>query len=178
MPGIGDSSDVVAREEAWFQSDQSGAINGYGQAQPLPPLTTDLGGPFDIVQGYGRKISTRQRGLYIWRANIVERRYGVQMKTLTYDMRCNIVWPLANTSGNGYEADQADLDAAIEAVLQRIRGPKADGTHGGRFTAAGEEKNELVRDEVKVELTNPMISIERGYQEVAVRYPCLDSSQS
>jgi hypothetical protein len=175
---IGDTSTAVSREEAWFVSDQSAATDLWGNSQPLPALTAELGGPFDIVQGYGRKIDPRSRGCYIWRGKIDEKRYGMQMKTLTYEMHVNLVWPLSSTSQNGYEGDQQACDAAIEAVLQRIRGPKGMATHGGAFTAAGEEKDELQRAGIKVEQTNPMLAIERGYMEVAITYYCVDNLQA
>ena len=48
------------------------------------------------------------------------------------------MWPIRQTTTGIAEGEQQALDSAVDLLLQRIRGPLSDKTHGGRFLSVGE----------------------------------------
>lgn len=123
------TSDAVARETAWLLTTGDG----------LPALQADSGGPFDIVQAYWpRTPRTMGRGLYVLRDRLREERVANIRRRPTYMFLLRAVWPL--TSGLGAaEAEQQNLDNAVDLVLQRVGGLLQDKTHGDRFLSVAED---------------------------------------
>jgi len=128
---MNDFTDAVDREAAWFKADQS--------AQGIPHLIASArpAGPFDIVQADLGRPSARGRTLYLWLENVEERRYALARKLQIYSFVASCLWQRTKAAGQT-QADQQGLAAAVAKVVQRVRGPIGDKTHGGRFTAAGE----------------------------------------
>lgn len=128
------SADAADREAAWLAA--------YSPADGLPALLTSHGGPFDVVQArMPRTPAKRKRSLFVLRRDISVERFGFNRKINHYTFDLRIVWPQTSQSGQA-ESVQADLDAAVELVLQRINGPLAmplDKTHGARFLAVAED---------------------------------------
>jgi hypothetical protein len=120
---------AVARETAW--------LNTIGDG--LPALPASAGGPWQIIQGYWpRTPATNKTGIYVRRATLADNRASNQRIRPRYDMLLVLVWPVIVTGTALLETAQADLDAATDLLVQRIRGPLGDKTHGGRFLSAGE----------------------------------------
>jgi hypothetical protein len=132
----------VAREALWLAS--------YNPADGLPALAAANDGPFDVVQAY-RARSPRQRAtqLYVTRASIREDRFANIRRQAHYIFRLQLIWPLSNMQGSA-EADQQNLDSAVQLVLLRIGGLTLDKTHGGQFLQAAE-----IPKWVEVEFTDP-----------------------
>jgi hypothetical protein len=129
---VPDTSTAVAREAAWL------AQTGVGG---LPSLLETAGGPFETVQAYyGRSPNMRKRSIYVMRQSLTEMRLGGLRKIDRYSFRLIVRWPSKSTTGR-METDEADFDAAIDKLLQRIRGPVGDHTHGGAFLSVAEEAN-------------------------------------
>jgi hypothetical protein len=122
------TADAVQREADW--------LNVTGDT--LPALPSTAGGPFDVVQAYRpRTPRQRARSLYVIRRGIREERFANVRRMPTYNLELQINWPLVNAQGSG-EDEQAELDAAVELVLQRVGGLPFDKTHGGRFRSVAE----------------------------------------
>lgn len=125
------TADAVAREAAWLAASADG----------LPALMKSAGGPFDVVQAYWpRTPHHRQSGVYVLRHSLHESRLSNQRKLDHYEFRLKLWWPVGSTTtASGIaENEQAAFDAAIDLVVQRVRGYVADHTHGGRFLAVAE----------------------------------------
>ena len=122
------SSDAVAREVAWLTA-----------VDTLPSLLTANGGPWDNVQGYwARTPATQQTTIYVLRSSLSdERAMNIRIRP-TYDFSLKLVWPIRQTTTGIAEGEQQALDSAVDLLLQRIRGPLSDKTHGGRFLSVGE----------------------------------------
>jgi hypothetical protein len=125
------TSDAAAREAAWLSANNDS----------LPKLLAADGGPWDNIQAYWpRSLQTRQTGLFVMRPSFRETRFSAQRKLVTYQFHIRAWWPIGSTE-NGqqiWELEQAALDAAIELLLERIRGFVEDKTHGGRFLSVAE----------------------------------------
>lgn len=123
------TSDAVARETAWLQTTND----------TLPALLSNAGGPFDIVQPYWpRTPRTMGRGLYVLRDRLREERVANIRRRPSYMFLLRCIWPL--TSGIGAaEAEQQNLDNAVDLVLLRVGGLLQDKTHGGRFLSVAED---------------------------------------
>ncbi|MGH7743283.1 MAG: hypothetical protein ACREQ5_00475 [Candidatus Dormibacteria bacterium] len=74
------------------------------------------------------------------RAVLHDSRFAAQRRIDTYDFRGKLWWPIgATTTGTQiWETEQANFDAAIDLLIQRIRGTFLDHTHGGRFLSVAE----------------------------------------
>lgn len=122
--------DAVAREVAWLQT----------VGDSIPALLAPTG-PWTVIQAYkSRTPSTRVSGIYLRRPSYVEERWGNARKLITYSFHADLVWPIGSTTTGStiWEAEQAALDAAVDLLVQRIRGTMLDHTHGGRFLSSAE----------------------------------------
>lgn len=158
------TADVVARETAWLTASGDG----------LPALTAANGGPWDVIQGYmARTPATAKRQVFVLRRRIAESRFGAPRKIDTYQFHLSLWWPIGATStGVGIaEAEQAALDAAVELLLERIRGYSTDHTHGGRFLSVAEAP---VGAEIVVEFGDPVQGIAQGALTATVTYSADD----
>jgi hypothetical protein len=123
------TADAVAREVAWLQT--------YGDG--LPALLTADGGPWDNVQGYwARTPATQQTTIYVLRSSLSDERVANIRIRPAYDFTLKLVWPIRQTTTGIAEGEQQALDNAVDLLLQRVRGPLLDKTHGGRFLSVGE----------------------------------------
>jgi hypothetical protein len=123
------TADAVAREVAWLQT--------YGDS--LPALLTANGGPWDNIQAYwARTPTTQQTTIYVLRSSLSDERAANIRIRPAYDFTLKLVWPIRQTTTGIAEGEQQALDNAVDLLLQRIRGPIEDKTHGGRFLSVGE----------------------------------------
>lgn len=127
MPGLIDAAD---REAAWLALEPN---PGY------PPLFDDgvNGGHFDYVGARPKRLAQYPRQLHVYRARTEETREDSGHKQQTHTLIAVVLWPKAQIPEEADQA-QAALDAALEALLDRIRGTLRDHTHGQRFWSAGE----------------------------------------
>jgi hypothetical protein len=124
------SSDAVAREAAWLATMSGDA---------LPFLPASAGGPWQVIQAYWpRTPRTNETGIYVLRAALLDPRAANQRVRPRYEMTLRLVWPVVVTGNSLLETAQQNLDSATDLLLQRIRGPLGDKTHGGRFLSAAE----------------------------------------
>ena len=123
------TADAVSREVSWLTASGDG----------LPALLTQDGGPWDNIQGYwARTPATQQNTIYVLRSGLSdERAANIRIRT-TYEFTLKLVWPIRQTSSPLAEGEQQNLDDAVDLLLQRIRGPVGDKTHGGAFLSVGE----------------------------------------
>lgn len=120
---------AVARETAWLQTTGDG----------LPALLASAGGPWQVVQAYWpRTPYANKTGIYVLRPALDDQRASNQRIRPRYLMRLRLVWPVSTTTTSLLETAQSDFDAAIDLLVQRVRGPLGDKTHGSRFLSAGE----------------------------------------
>lgn len=125
------SADAVAREAAWLTS--------FDPDDGLPGLLRAAGGPFDVVQPYvPRTGAQRQSRLYVTRSALRVERFGFNRKINHHTFMLRVYWPQTSPSGQA-ESVQADLDTAVDLVVQRISGLFQDKTHGARFLTVAED---------------------------------------
>lgn len=123
------TADAVARETAW--------LNTIGDG--LPSLPASAGGPWQVIQAYWtRTPAANKTGIYVLRPGLDDQRASNQRIRPRYLMRLRLIWPVTTTTTSLLETAQSDFDAAIDLLVQRVRGPLGDKTHGGRFLSAGE----------------------------------------
>jgi hypothetical protein len=127
------SDTAVAREAVWLQT----------SGDSLPSLLVSDGGPWQLIDAYSNAAATRTglKAIYVTREPGFESiRAANQRVRFRYRMKLELHWPVTRTSpGNSSIAaeSQADFDAAIELLRQRVAGPLGDKSHGGRFLSAG-----------------------------------------
>jgi hypothetical protein len=123
------TADAVAREAAWLQV-----------ATDSLPVLPAPDGPFDAVQGYwpGAKLRTKATGLYVEARTADDSRASNMRIRPQYQFTLRLIWPVRTTTPPIAETEQQNLDNAIDLVLQRIRGPIGDKTHGGAFLSVAE----------------------------------------
>jgi hypothetical protein len=157
------TADAVAREAAWLQSSGDG----------LPALLTADGGPWDIVQAYWRRTPPSEKtAIYVLRASLSdERTANIRIRT-GYDFTLKLHWPVRQAAEGLAEKEQQAMDDAVDLLIQRIRGPLGDKTHGGRFLSAGEVPR---MPGVHVAFDDPELTIASGKAlRALVSYPADD----
>lgn len=162
VPGI---AGAVDREAAWLAA--------YSPADGLPALLSNLGGPFDIVQGFWpRTPATQKPAIYVLLTTIDDQRTANIRIRPSYMFRLKIVWPVRMTSAGLAEQEQRNLLAAVALLVQRIRGKLLDKTHDGAFLSAGEVPR---MPGVHVEFDDPETTIDHAKELRAyVMYPADD----
>ncbi|MDH6141157.1 hypothetical protein P3T35_003170 [Kitasatospora sp. GP30] len=158
------TADAVDREAAWLNASGDG----------LPALLASAGGPWDIIQPYmARTPATAKKQIFVMRRRIAESRFAAPRKIDTYPFHLNLWWPIgATTTGVGIaEAEQRALDAAIELLLERIRGYPTDHSHGGRFLSVAEAP---VGAEIAVDFGDPVQGIANGVLTATATYSADD----
>lgn len=129
------TADAVAREAAW--------LSAYNAADGLPGLLAVNGGPFDVVQAYvPRTGAQRQSRLYVTRTQLRVERFGFNRKINHHSFMLRLYWPQTSPSGQA-ESVQADFDAAVDLVVQRVSGLVMDKTHGARFLSVAEDPADI-----------------------------------
>ena len=123
------TADAVARETAWLAT----------IGDSLPALPASAGGPWQIIQAYQpRTPPANKTAIYVLRGRLLDVRASNQRIRPRYEIRLRLAWPVVVTGTSLLETAQADMDAAVDLLVQRVRGPLGDKTHGGRFLSAGE----------------------------------------
>lgn len=125
------TANAVDREATWL------ARSGDG----LPALLRAAGGPFDVVSAYlPRTPNQNHTSLYVRRTRISDDRWSNQLKRPRYSFAVRAEWRIGTSAiGEGIaEMEQRAFDAAIELVVERIRGTVGDHSHGGLFLAVAE----------------------------------------
>lgn len=143
------TADAVDREVAWLAA--------YDPADGLPALLKDLGGPWDIVQAYAtRTPATSKTTIYVMRQRSRDPRVAGQRKRPGYTFHLKLSWPIGQgLVGAGIaEQEQRNLDVAVDLLVQRIRGPLFDKSHGGRFLSVAEAAP-LGGAEIDIEFADP-----------------------
>ncbi len=126
-------SDPCDREAAW--------LNTLGDALPQLPAPA---GPWQVIQAYwpGPKLDVNKTGIYVCPARDIDRRSGGVRIMPRFAFRLEFVWPIKNVIGSAgqglAETEQRNFRAAGLLVMQRVRGPVLNKTHGGRFLSVGE----------------------------------------
>lgn len=127
------TADAVDRETAWLTNSGDG----------LPALLAADGGPWDLIQAYQpRTPPTQERSIFVLRLEFDDDRFDNVRKMVSYSFALRVNWPILASTGSA-EDEQRALDAAIWQLLQRVRGPEFDKTHGGRFTSVGENPGKI-----------------------------------
>lgn len=142
------TADAVFREAAWLKTTGDG----------LPSLPAAAGGPWKTIQGYwpGLRWATQQTGIYVLRTHLGDDRVASQRIRDSYEFNLKLVWPILTPTAPLAETEQQKFDNAIELLIQRIRGPVGDKTHGGRFLSVGEVPRE---PPVTVVFADPEVTI-------------------
>jgi hypothetical protein len=120
---------VVTRETAWLRI----------STDSLPALLVANGGPWGVIQAYwARTPHTQVPQLYVTRSGFEDLHPMSQRYRPQHEIVLHLVWPVRQTSSPLAEQEQQALDTAIDLLIQRIRGPLGDKTHGGAFLSAAE----------------------------------------
>ena len=137
---------AVAREAAWL------AITN----DALPVLIAP-GGPWEIVQGFwpGAKLRTQKTGIYVDARQLDDPRVSNQRIRPQYQFTLKLVWPIRTPVAPIAETEQQNLSGAVDLLLQRIRGPVGDKTHGGAFLSVAENPRAVQVTWSDPELTIP-----------------------
>ena len=122
-------SAVETREAAWLTT----------TGDSLPSLLTANGGPWDVIQAFWtRTPATQQTQLYVMSLELDDERFGNIRIMPHYQITLEMHWPIRQTSSPLAEQEQQAFKNAIDLLVQRIRGPVGDKTHGGAFLSVGE----------------------------------------
>jgi hypothetical protein len=105
----------------------------------LPALLTADGGPWDVIQAFWtRTPATQKTQIYVMSLEMDDQR-SANIRTMPhYQITLEFHWPLRQTASPLAEQEQQALKNALDLLVQRIRGPVGDKTHGGAFLSAGE----------------------------------------
>lgn len=128
-------SDALSREADWLAADLS--------ASAIPPLLAGVGdgsGPFGVVAPYGRRLAQRRHQLFVCRDPYTERPMDArgQWRQADHGIALMVLWS-RQAAGGESNFDQAELDQAVERIVDRVRGLPGDHTHGGRFFSVAED---------------------------------------
>ena len=136
---------AVARESAWL-----------GAVDALPSLLSVNGGPWGVVQGFwpGNRFAAEKTGLYVDARELDDQRASSQRIRPQYEFTIRAEWPLKGSAAPIAETAQQAFSNALDLLLQRIRGPLGDKTHGGRFLSVAENPRT-----VRVTKEDPAVTI-------------------
>lgn len=129
MTAYSGTQSVETREAAWLQV----------ATDSLPVLPSANGGPWDIIQAFwNRTPATQKTQIYVWSSSVEdERAMNVRIRP-HYEITLLCHWPVRQTAAPLAETEQQAFKNAVDLLIQRIRGPLGDKTHGGAFLSAGE----------------------------------------
>jgi hypothetical protein len=133
------------------------------------------------VLPHARRSSAGVKRAHLWREGILQSRMDLGALMREHQLVLSINWPI--TSGSKKAEDvQADLDAAIEALLARITGPHGDKTHDQRFLSVVEMASD---PRIVVQVGDPHQALalppdqaqgrERPAITATIRYPVLET---
>lgn len=120
--------DVLAREEAWYTADLAD--------RGVLPLLEAAGGPFDVVAANPRRLSQGKRQLWLAHAESVMGRGSKTDTRWDHTITVLALWGAVQSSVRA-DVDEKGLDAAVQRVAERIKGPPGDRGHDGRWWGIG-----------------------------------------
>ncbi len=130
MPTYTGLATVEAREAAWLNTT---ADDG------LPVLPASAGGPWEAIQPFFPRTPARQKTqLYVCSLQADDNRFANVRIMPRYEITLVWYWPVRVTTSPLAETEQQNVKNALDLLVQRIRGPVGDKTHGGAFLSAGE----------------------------------------
>jgi hypothetical protein len=149
------TADAAAREAAWLNvTDDS-----------LPSLLADDGGPWDVIQQYwpGAHFAKDKHGVYVDARPVDELRVSNARIRPRYTLVLTLTWPVKaqgaapGVSGKSLiaETEQQNLDDAVALLIERIRGPLGDKSHGGRFLSCAENPRTVTYAKEDASVTIP-----------------------
>jgi hypothetical protein len=147
------TSTAVSREAAWLAADDD-----------LPSLLATSSGPFGVVQAYwpGAHLKQQKPGLYVDAKPITDVRRSNQRIMPQYLMVLTVIWPVRTPNPPISETEQQNLSNALELVVQRIRGPVGDKTHGGAFLSVAENPRrvDMTREDPRITIPQQKAIVE------------------
>jgi hypothetical protein len=146
------------REAAWL------ATSGDG----LPALLTTAGGPWEVVQAFDPVARRRHQAttIYVKSLRTSDQRVSSQRIRSQYEIMLELNWPVRTTEPPIAETEMQNLKNAVDLVLQRVRGPVGDKSHGGRFLSVAE-----VPRNADVVFADPELTIPAGkYVSAVIAY--------
>lgn len=154
------TADAVAREAAWLNV----------TTDSLPVLLAP-GGPWEVVQAFwpGAKWRTQATGIYVDARAVADNRASNQRLRPQYEFILTLIWPVRTTTVPIAETEQQNLAGATDLLLQRIRGPVGDKTHGGAFLSVAENPRR-----VDVQKEDPAVTLGDKMLRAVVRYSADD----
>jgi hypothetical protein len=127
VPSSG-SDEVETREAAWLT-----------QVDSLPSLLTANGGPWDVIQAFWRRTPPAQKAqIYVMSLVLDDERFAGIRIMPHYEITLDLTWPIRQATSPLAEQEQQAYKTAVDLLVQRVRGPLGDKTHGGRFLSVGE----------------------------------------
>lgn len=131
------TADAPERETAWLVKNDDA----------LPSLLVADGGPWEIIQArWNRTPAARKSRIFVLRMETDDERFANQRIMPHYGLELRLYWPGPGAGGKA-EDSQRDFDAAIELLLQRIRGFPGNKSHAsaaGSFTSVGENPRHVI----------------------------------
>lgn len=148
MPAYTGTQSVETREAAWLTAVDS-----------LPSLLVADGGPWQVVQAFDPVATrrTEQKTIYVTSLRIADTRASNQRIRPQYEITLDLHWPVHQATPGIAAGEFQNLRNATDLVLQRIRGPVGDKTHGGRFLSVAENPRR-----VDVVYADPAMTIPEG----------------
>jgi hypothetical protein len=129
VPSFTGTATAVARETVWLNT----------TTDALPALPASAGGPWQVIQAYvARSRPHEQTSIFVTRGEIQDERVANIRIRPAYQFMLRLHWPVRVTASLMLETEQQAFDNAVDLLLQRIRGPIGDKTHGGAFLSVGE----------------------------------------
>lgn len=144
------TADAVQRETSWLSQSGDG----------LPALLKANSGPWDVINAYWpRTPNYNLNGIYVMRTRLIDIRWSNQRKLPRHSFRLRLLWRIGSTTTGMSigEVEQANFDAAVDLLLQRLRGTLGNKTHGGRFLSVAE--NPAL---ISVTFDDPELSLQNG----------------
>lgn len=127
MPTYTGISTVETREAAWLTT----------TGDALPSLLSVNGGPWDVIQAFWtRTPPTQQTQCYVMSLTISDERVANIRIRPVYEITLELHWPVVMTGVPLAEGEQQAFRNAIDLLVQRIRGPIGDKTHGAFLSVA------------------------------------------
>lgn len=159
------TADAVQREATWLVQVSDG----------LPALLKVNNGPWDVVQAYWpRTPNYNLNGIYVRRGRLRDVRISNQRKRPGHTFHLRLYWRIGSTTTgtNIAETEQANFDAAIDLLIQRLRGTLGDKTHGGRFLSVAEAPG--AQPEINIDFVDPDTTMDRGFLSATASYDADD----
>lgn len=130
MPDYTGISSVEVHEAAWLST----AVD-----DGLPILPASSGGPWQVIQPWWTRTPQSQKTqIYVMSLSFEDQRTASIRTMPRHEITLEFHWPIRQTTSPLAEQEQQNLKNALDLLVQRIRGPVNDKTHGGAFLSVGE----------------------------------------